>query len=134
MKEEEYRDPLVLGLIRGAGKAGGQKRYKISDIIGFTDLYSANPGGTAGVGQLVFAFRQGCGCHGGYYTLMGECAAGCTLMPYGVACYYWYCTNPNPAGVCCANCTTCGFNFGTGTYVALGSVMCGGGTLWRRIS
>ena len=106
-------------------------RITVADISDLNATYSTNPGSTTGVGQLVFAMRQGCGCHGGCYTLMGECASGCLLIPGGVSCYTG---GGHSWGACCSACTTCAFTFGTGTYLALGSVMCQGATIWRRIS
>jgi len=133
MKEENYREAYFLGLVgrRGSrGGSGGSKRYTISEIIGFVDTYSANPGGSI-LGQVVYASRQGCGPHGSSVTYMGECANGTSLIPWGTSCYFY---NTHSSGVCCCNCVYCGFGFGTGTYVALGSVMCCGGTFWRRIA
>ena len=105
-------------------------RITLNDITDLNASYSANPGGAV-LGQLVFASRQGCGPHGSCVTYMGECASGTSLIPWGVSCYI---ASGHASGVCCCNCVYCGFGFGTGTYVALGSVMCCGGTFWRRIA
>jgi len=123
MKEEEYRDALALNLLRGSK---GSKRLSISGVLGWNNQYTATPQGDQ-LGQMVFALDM---CAG--LTYMGTCVSGSRLVPWGVCCLM-YC-NVNSA--CSAqSCTTCGFCLcGTGTFVALGSMMGCGATLWRRIA
>ena len=101
------------------------KRYGVNDIIGLKDTYKANPSGSTGVGQVIFALYTGPVC-------MGMCVSGSTLTPWAVR--QVFCCNQS-SGCGSTGCVTNGFAIGTGTYVALG----GGGdiasaTLWRRVS
>jgi hypothetical protein len=128
MKEEEWRDYLTLGLLNSTtGRA--EVRYTLDQIIGVKDSYSANPGSSSGVGQFVFAMH--CCCPSG--TLMGQCAPGSALIPWGVCCYMYCNVNSACSQQCCVACT---FSLG-GTdsiYVALGSIGGCGAVVWRRIS
>ena len=107
------------------------KRYKIDEILGVKDTYSASPGGPdfKNLGQVVFALRLDGGA-----TCIGQCTTGNNLNPWGLCCYF--AANVNSA--CAQNgcCTACGFSLGgsTAVYVALGSISGCGATLWRRIS
>jgi hypothetical protein len=102
-------------------------RYSLSDISGVKESYAVSPSADNGVGQVVFALNS---CSG--TTYMGCCAYGCNLVPWGICCYF----NPNVNSACSAqSCTTCGFCLcGSGLFVALGSMMGCGATLWRRIA
>jgi hypothetical protein len=124
MKEEEWRDPIALGIIA----SGPPKRYSLSEISGVKESYAGNPGGTKfdDLGQMVFALNNGGA------ICLGQCQCGCNLIPYGFCCYM----NCNAAANCSsAGCVACGFTLGgAGTiYVALGSINGCGATLFRRI-
>jgi hypothetical protein len=127
MKEEEYRDALALGKINGKEK---KQRFKISDILGWSDSYKGNPGGTkfTDLGQMVFALNMATGS-----TCLGQCVFGCQLIPWGVCCYM-PCNVSSACG--CQGSVTCGFSLGTSStvYVALGSITGCGATLFRRIA
>ena len=116
MKEEEYRDLITLGFV------GQKKRLNLNDIIGLKDTYSANPSGSTGVGQMIFALYPGGIC-------MGMCVSGACLTPWAlrsVACV------DQSSGCGSTGCVTNGFAIGQGTYLALGGGE--GATVWRRIS
>ena len=125
MKEEEWRDPLALGII-GTAPA---KRYSLSEIVGVKDSYAANPGGpkVTDLGQMVFAFNTGGA------ICLGQCQCGCNLYPTGFCCVM--CCGINSSCISNGNCVSCGFSLGTATtiYVALGAINGCGATLFRRI-
>jgi hypothetical protein len=122
MKEEEWREPLYLNLLRS-----GSPRLSISDISNWNTQYSASPNGSQ-LGQLVFALNASTGA-----TCMGQCVPGIQLIPWGLCCQMCCCGTRSSA-CSAASCTTCGFCLSTGTFVALGSVGGCGATLFRRIN
>jgi hypothetical protein len=125
MKEEEYRDTIALKLLKGVVK---KQRFTISDILGWSDSYKGNPGGSkfTDLGQMVFALNMATSS-----TCLGQCVTGNCLIPWGICCIM-YC-NVNSACACQGS-VTCGFSLGTTTlYMALGSITGCGATLFRRI-
>ena len=102
-------------------------RYSLSEINGVKETYRANPGGTVGLGQLVFALN----CTTTYVAL-GCCYTGEALVPWGICC-----SMPCNASSACSNfgCCATGFNIGSATtlYMALGTMNGCGATLYRRI-
>ena len=108
------------------------KRYTINDISGVRESYAGNPGGVefTSLGQVVFALNS-MACGG---TCLGQCTCGAALVPWGLCCSM---PGGNNSSACsCQGSVACGFSLGgaTSTYVALGSVLQCGATLWRRIS
>jgi len=104
-------------------------RYSLAEITGVKESYRASPGGTTGIGQLVFAMNGS-----STVTDMGCCVSGAVLYPWGICC----CFNPNVSSACTGNavCAVNGFSVGTSStlYVALGAMNGCGATLWRRVS
>ena len=121
MKQENYRDYIDAGIL-----GGSKKRFSINDILGWKDSYKANPSSGAGEGQLVFALYTG-----GTSIAMGQCTIGTNLIPWGIRCCF---ENGTSSGCSTSSSLTCGFNLGTRSYLALGSVGLCGATLWRRVS
>ena len=130
MKDESWRDPLAVGIIK---RGGAKPRYSLSEISGYTVQYSANPGGDNGVGQLVFALNTQTS-----QTLLGCCYQGNCLIPWGICCYMccFFQANYGPVTACVnATCIRSGFCMGSSStcYLALGSNTSCGATLFRRI-
>jgi hypothetical protein len=125
MKEESWRDPKILNLIASGG--GSKPRYKLSEITGVKESYRANPGGTAGLGQLVFALNGTTA-----FTVVGCCVTGDCLIPWGICCSFAV----GQSSACSAcNCVNTGFCIGSSStlYMALGTMNGCGATLFRRI-
>ena len=130
MKDESWRELISIGVIK---RSGAKPRYSLSEISGYTAQYSANPAGTTGVGQLVFALNAQCSS-----TLLGCCYQGNCLIPWGICCYMccFTCQNYGPVTACVnSTCVKPGFCIGSPStcYLALGSMSGCGATLFRRI-
>jgi hypothetical protein len=132
MKEESWRDPKTLSLIKGGG---GKPRYSLSEISGVKESYRAIPGAINGIGQLVFALNTS-----STVTDMGCCVPGSVLYPWGICCYMCCIQDANVGtSTSCTGSAVCaipGFSVGTAStlYVALGAINGCGATLWRRIA
>jgi len=131
MKDESWRELISVGVIK---RGGSKPRYSLSEISGVKESYRANPAGSDGVGQLVFAMQT----QVGGVTRLGCCYQGNCLIPWGICCFMCCVQGGNYGPVtACVNCSCVKSGFGIGSsstcYLALGSVGGCGATLFRRI-